>query len=75
MQTHRGSEKPYRSTIKMGFVHDILIPVVLVVAPVLGYIPQYVEIQRTANPKAFSPLVILILLLANILRIFFWYHT
>lgn len=57
-----------------NFWNSILIPIVLVIGPVIGYIPQYREIQKTGNPHVFSPLVILILLVANILRIFFWYR-
>ncbi|XP_065134869.2 solute carrier family 66 member 2 [Paramisgurnus dabryanus] len=36
------------------------------------YIPQYQEIQRTNNVEGFSTRVCLVLLIANILRIFFW---
>ncbi|XP_053305328.1 solute carrier family 66 member 2-like isoform X2 [Spea bombifrons] len=39
----------------------------------LPYIPQYQEIRRTSNPDGFSTLVCLVLLVANILRIFFWF--
>lgn len=55
-----------------NWFNGVLIPVVLVVGPVIGYIPQYHEIQKTHNFRAFSPLVSLILLVSNILRIFFW---
>ncbi|KAK3570374.1 hypothetical protein QTP86_019248, partial [Hemibagrus guttatus] len=36
------------------------------------YIPQYQEIQKTSNTEGFSTRVCLVLLIANILRIFFW---
>lgn len=55
-----------------NWFNGIIIPIVLVVGPVIGYIPQYREIQATRNFRAFSPLVSLILLVSNILRIFFW---
>ncbi|KAJ8335519.1 hypothetical protein SKAU_G00388610 [Synaphobranchus kaupii] len=45
---------------------------VMVFGGVLPYVPQYQEIQRTSNTEGFSTRVCLVLLLANILRIFFW---
>ncbi|CAH2324062.1 PQ-loop repeat-containing 1-like [Pelobates cultripes] len=45
----------------------------IVFGGVLPYIPQYQEIKRTSNPDGFSTLVCLVLLVANILRIFFWF--
>lgn len=38
----------------------------------LPYIPQYREIQRSGNTEGFSTHVCLVLLVANILRLFFW---
>ncbi|KAF7653644.1 hypothetical protein LDENG_00080440 [Lucifuga dentata] len=38
----------------------------------LPYMPQYQEIQRSSNTEGFSTRVCLVLLIANILRIFFW---
>ena len=45
---------------------------IMIFGPSLGYIPQYYEIAHTKNTHAFSILVSFILLIANILRIFFW---
>ncbi|KAG1936974.1 solute carrier family 66 member 2 [Pimephales promelas] len=45
---------------------------VLVFGGAVPYIPQYQEIQRTNNAEGFSTRVCLVLLIANILRIFFW---
>lgn len=39
----------------------------------LPYIPQYQEIQRSGTSEGFSTRVCLVLLIANILRIFFWW--
>jgi hypothetical protein len=39
---------------------------------VVPYIPQYYEIFKTRNASGFSLNVCLALLLANILRIYFW---
>lgn len=41
-------------------------------APVGGYIPQYLEMTRRRSLGAFSPLVSLILLAASVARTFFW---
>ncbi|XP_070492536.1 solute carrier family 66 member 2 isoform X2 [Chironomus tepperi] len=40
---------------------------------VLPYVPQYRQIYRTQDPEGFSLHVCLALLLANTLRIFFWF--
>ncbi|KAE8608726.1 hypothetical protein XENTR_v10011585 [Xenopus tropicalis] len=45
----------------------------IVFGGVVPYIPQYQEIKRTSNPDGFSTWVCLVLLVANILRIFFWF--
>lgn len=39
----------------------------------LPYLPQYQEIQMSSNTEGFSTRVCLVLLIANILRIFFWW--
>lgn len=46
--------------------------VALIVGPIVGYIPQYGEINRTSNTEGFSTHVCFILIAANILRAFFW---
>ncbi|KAA8590443.1 hypothetical protein FQN60_014377 [Etheostoma spectabile] len=38
----------------------------------LPYVPQYQDIQRSSSSEGFSTRVCLVLLIANILRIFFW---
>ncbi|XP_034391859.1 solute carrier family 66 member 2 isoform X2 [Cyclopterus lumpus] len=38
----------------------------------LPYVPQYQDIQKSSNSDGFSTRVCLVLLIANILRIFFW---
>ncbi|CAH2284550.1 PQ-loop repeat-containing 1 isoform X1 [Pelobates cultripes] len=40
---------------------------------VVPYIPQYRDIRRTQNAEGFSTYVCLMLLVANILRILFWF--
>ncbi|XP_071973122.1 solute carrier family 66 member 2-like [Engystomops pustulosus] len=45
----------------------------MVFGGILPYIPQYQEIKRTSNTDGFSTWVCFVLLIANILRIFFWF--
>ena len=47
--------------------------VAMVIGGVIPYIPQYRAIKRTENPEGFSTLVCLFLLVANSLRILFWF--
>jgi len=44
----------------------------MIFGPVVGYIPQYIKIQRTGSSEGFSTFVSLILFVSNILRLFFW---
>lgn len=53
-------------------IFERVFDVIMIFGPSLGYIPQYYEISHTKNTRAFSTLVSFILLIANILRIFFW---
>lgn len=45
----------------------------IVFGGVVPYIPQYRDIRRTQNAEGFSTYVCLVLLMANILRILFWF--
>ncbi|TMS05629.1 PQ-loop repeat-containing protein 1 [Larimichthys crocea] len=45
---------------------------IMVFGGALPYVPQYQEIQKSSNSEGFSTRVCLVLLIANILRIFFW---
>ncbi|XP_055987510.1 solute carrier family 66 member 2 isoform X3 [Sorex fumeus] len=45
----------------------------MVFGGVVPYIPQYRDIRRTQNAEGFSTYVCLMLLVANILRILFWF--
>ena len=44
----------------------------MVFGGVVPYIPQYRTINRTKDAEGFSTFVCFVLLMANILRIFFW---
>lgn len=46
---------------------------VMVFGGAVPYAPQYQQIQRTKNTEGFSTWVCLVLLVANILRILFWF--
>ena len=47
----------------------------MVVGGVVPYIPQYRKIRKTKDAAGFSSYVCLVLLIANILRVFFWLVT
>ena len=49
-----------------------LLDVLMVVGPVVGYVPQYRAIQRSGSSESFSFLVSGILLWSNVLRVYFW---
>ncbi|KAJ3596579.1 hypothetical protein NHX12_002984 [Muraenolepis orangiensis] len=55
-----------------GAVASTAASCVMVLGGALPYLPQYQDIQRTGDTSGFSTRVCLVLLLANILRIFFW---
>jgi hypothetical protein len=57
------------SSIGLTMVIDVL----MIFAPILGYIAQLNVIKKTQSSQGFSKKIILILLVANILRIFFWF--
>jgi len=44
----------------------------MVFGGIVPFIPQYLDIKWTNNAEGFSTYVCLTLLIANILRIFFW---
>lgn len=47
--------------------------IVMVVGPILAYVPQYNMIKETNKIGSFSIDICAILLISNILRIFFWF--
>ncbi|CCW60004.1 unnamed protein product [Phytomonas sp. EM1] len=50
-----------------------LVDIMIVVGPQIGYVFQFIEIQRTRSSSGYSPLVSLILLCSNTIRIYY-YH-
>lgn len=50
-----------------------LIDSFMALGPSLAYIPQYMDIYRLRNADGFDTRVSLILMVANILRIGFWF--
>ncbi|KAI3649917.1 hypothetical protein MP228_005549 [Amoeboaphelidium protococcarum] len=46
--------------------------IAMVFGPVAPYIPQYRQITKTQNSAGFSTYTVALLLIANILRVFFW---
>lgn len=53
----------------LDLVIEIVLSVGMAVGPSAAYIPQYFDIRRTRNHKAFSSVICFILLLSNIMRI------
>lgn len=53
--------------------YKMLLDILMVVGPVLGYWPQYQAIKQSGSSESFSFLVSGILLWSNVLRVFFWY--
>lgn len=51
---------------------SVIMDVAMVFAPLIGYVDQYRQIVKARDSSGFSRLVSLVLLVANILRIFFW---
>ncbi len=60
---------------EFGFAQlvGIIASAFMVFGGVVPYIPQYQMIKRSRNSQGFSTLVCLSLLVANILRILFWF--
>lgn len=51
---------------------EVIFQILLVVAPHIGYVAQYFEIARTNSIEGYAPLVSLILLTSNTLRLFYY---
>lgn len=59
--------------ITVGTVVGWMASSAMILGGVLPYVPQYIQIKRTQNADGFSLLVCLALLVANTLRILFWW--
>jgi len=57
----------------MSAVFSWIPSLLFVAAPIAPYIPQAMKMREKKSSEGFSPYVCLVLLLANILRICFWY--
>lgn len=67
--------RPVKEILKMNAITTLIQNVAIVFmvfGGVVPYVPQYIEIRRSKNAEGFSTFVCLNLLIANILRIFFW---
>jgi len=59
-------------------LHDLVTVIascLIIFGGVVPYIPQYLDIMRSSNADGFSLFVCLTLLIANILRILFWFAS
>lgn len=54
-------------------IFNRVIDVLVIFGPIVGYIPQYQEIYKNRDCGTFSPLLCLILLTCNIMRIFMFF--
>ena len=69
---HKRLQQDWKATLLYSSF-DFLVNLVIIFGPLIGYIPQYFQIKRSNSAGGFSPKISLILLSANILRIFFWF--
>lgn len=51
---------------------NLAVDTIMVLGPVVGFLIQASKIKETGTSEGFSRIIMLILLIANILRIFFW---
>ena len=56
----------------LGAIFNVALSAAFILGGVVGYIPQYFDIKRSRSTRGFSIFICFILLLANILRVFFW---
>ncbi|XP_039439942.1 solute carrier family 66 member 2 isoform X1 [Culex pipiens pallens] len=61
--------------LTVGHVVGYVSAAFMVVGGVLPYVPQYKQIKQTQDPEGFSLHVCLALLIANSLRILFWFSS
>ncbi|KAH8377991.1 hypothetical protein KR093_008445 [Drosophila rubida] len=61
--------------IKVSHVVGWAAATAMVVGGVIPYVPQYIEIKKTQDAEGFSLYVCLALLVANSLRILFWFSS
>jgi hypothetical protein len=67
------SESSYLSYVSLMQIVSAVSSGFMIFGGVVPYIPQYRMISRSRNAQGFSTLVCLSLLVANILRILFWF--
>ncbi|GFR03602.1 solute carrier family 66 member 2 [Trichonephila clavata] len=63
----------YLETLSLKSIVTFICSTAMVVGGVVPYVPQYREIWKTDNADGFSTYVCLVLLVANTLRIIFWF--
>lgn len=67
------SPTPRVSPMTFTLLFPFIIDVLMVFMPTVGYIPQYISFWQTGITDGFSLKVPLVLLIANGLRLAFWY--
>lgn len=71
--TTSGISVEFQSTVIMYRIVEWLASGAIIFGGVVPYVPQYLEIKKTRNAEGFSTFVCLTLLIANTLRILFWF--
>jgi len=56
----------------LASIFRVIAAIGIIFGPLIGYIAQLLKINSLKNSQGFSTYVCTILILANILRIFFW---
>jgi len=80
MMDQQGGVNQVETVATLGATQSILIKMItlgcefaMMVGGVVPYVPQYIAIRSSGNTKGFSLYVCLALIVANILRILFWF--
>ncbi|XP_065561783.1 solute carrier family 66 member 2-like isoform X2 [Artemia franciscana] len=60
-------------TFSLDSIMESFFVLCMVLGGVVPYVPQYLEIRKTENAEGFSLYVCLTLLVANVLRVLFWF--
>ncbi|KAI1301244.1 hypothetical protein HDE_03144 [Halotydeus destructor] len=73
ISTFFGPQQQSSIELNWSWILSNLASVGMIFGGVVPYFPQYREIKRTGNAEGFSTYVCLVLLMANTLRILFWF--
>jgi len=66
-------ETPKTFNYEFSTISKLLIDLILIFGPNLAFISQIIKFRKSKSSQGFSKIICLLILSANILRIFFWY--